>query len=567
MDLVRNALPALLVVAAATAAHAAPPLRLSTPLERLAAPATAVISPLQFDAGVYAQLRQAGDAVIAGFPLGAEPVDLEVSRFDVLAPGARVVLGSAAGDIDLPRPDVVLLRGTVRGAAGSRVYLALSPHGSNGFVELGERRYIIATRPALQGSPTIVYELGDLPPAALPQSSFVCGTDELQGPAPMEFPQPAGAGAGAPTCAVAAQIAIETDWEFTQFFDGSTAASTAYATQLLGAVAEIYEGDVGVSLLISFLRVWGDESDPWTEDGAQAQLQQFRNYWQANMEAVERQTAHFMTTRSLSGAGGVAYLPGLCQGSFAYGLSGHLNGSFPYPLEDHNGENWDLLVVAHELGHNFGAPHTHSMTPPIDGCASGQCETADQGTIMSYCHVCAGGVANIILHFHQRTLDEGIIPFLKFDLPCELVQGELQITGQPSPETACVGGPASFTVLATGPGPISYQWRKDLVAISGANAATYAIAAAAASDAGSYDVELSSPCGSITSASAPLTVTTCGGGNCPWDCAGGDGQVSVVDFLALLNEWGQVDTSCDIDGGGVNAVDFLALLQHWGACP
>ena len=54
---------------------------------------------------------------------------------------------------------------------------------------------------------------------------------------------------------------------------------------------------------------------------------------------------------------------------------------------------------------------------------------------------------------------------------------------------------------------------------------------------------------------------------CPWDCADGDGQVGIVDFLAPLGQWSQVDTSCDFDGGGVGIVDFLALLANWGACP
>jgi hypothetical protein len=58
------------------------------------------------------------------------------------------------------------------------------------------------------------------------------------------------------------------------------------------------------------------------------------------------------------------------------------------------------------------------------------------------------------------------------------------------------------------------------------------------------------------------------GDPCPWDCAEpSDGQVSVVDFLALLAEWGQVGTPCDVDGGGVGVTDFLALLANWGACP
>ncbi len=53
---------------------------------------------------------------------------------------------------------------------------------------------------------------------------------------------------------------------------------------------------------------------------------------------------------------------------------------------------------------------------------------------------------------------------------------------------------------------------------------------------------------------------------CPWDCADGDGTVGINDFLALLGQWGQVD-SCDFDGSGVGVTDFLEMLGNWGPCP
>jgi hypothetical protein len=53
---------------------------------------------------------------------------------------------------------------------------------------------------------------------------------------------------------------------------------------------------------------------------------------------------------------------------------------------------------------------------------------------------------------------------------------------------------------------------------------------------------------------------------CPWDCGDGDGNVGIVDFLALLAQWGSPG-SCDFDGGGVGINDFLDLLANWGPCP
>ncbi len=53
---------------------------------------------------------------------------------------------------------------------------------------------------------------------------------------------------------------------------------------------------------------------------------------------------------------------------------------------------------------------------------------------------------------------------------------------------------------------------------------------------------------------------------CPGDCGDGDGVVGIVDFLALLAQWGQVGTPCDLDGSGVGITDFLELLANWGPC-
>lgn len=56
-------------------------------------------------------------------------------------------------------------------------------------------------------------------------------------------------------------------------------------------------------------------------------------------------------------------------------------------------------------------------------------------------------------------------------------------------------------------------------------------------------------------------------GACPWDCGDGDGEVGIIDFLALLAQWGRTGTPCDFDGTGVGINSFLDLLAAWGPCP
>ena len=86
--------------------------------------------------------------------------------------------------------------------------------------------------------------------------------------------------------------------------------------------------------------------------------------------------------------------------------------------------------------------------------------------------------------------------------------GAPTITTQPTSQSLAVGASATFTVVATGSSTLSYQWRKDGTAVSGATSASYAISTVASSDAGSYDVVVTNSIGSVTSSAATLTVTT-----------------------------------------------------------
>ncbi len=81
------------------------------------------------------------------------------------------------------------------------------------------------------------------------------------------------------------------------------------------------------------------------------------------------------------------------------------------------------------------------------------------------------------------------------------------ITTQPQSVTVTAGQTATFSVVASGTAPLSYQWKKNSTAISGATAASYTTPAAATTDSGStFTVTVSNTAGSVTSNAATLTV-------------------------------------------------------------
>jgi len=81
------------------------------------------------------------------------------------------------------------------------------------------------------------------------------------------------------------------------------------------------------------------------------------------------------------------------------------------------------------------------------------------------------------------------------------------ITAQPINQTVVVGQQATFAVVASGSAPLTYQWSKNGVAISGATSASYTTPTTVIGDSGSTFVStVGNGSGSVTSTSAVLTV-------------------------------------------------------------
>lgn len=349
-----------------------------------------------------------GGGRLERFPLGAvRDATLDLRPIDPFAGDAEIEVVGAGGTSAAPSGDVgIHLAGTVAGVEGSLALLSVSEAGEFGYVEAGGHAYVVTSGPYGLGLPTTSYDLTTIPESFVRANPWECATEGPDG-----VPQVPGAGgdgdggvAGATPCRQM-RLAFDTDYEFLQLFGGNVNAAKGYVATLASALTTIYARDVSSRLHVGYLRLWQTSADPWTATTTSAQLEEFAGHWGANFASLSRDLAHFLSGRGLGG--GVAYLPGLCAGS-PYGLSANLAGSFPTPIVNNSGSNWDIIVVAHEIGHNFGAPHTHSYSPPIDGCGLSpqDCSAADTdtGTIMSYCHLCSGGTSNIRLEFHPQNV-------------------------------------------------------------------------------------------------------------------------------------------------------------------
>jgi hypothetical protein len=345
-------------------------------------------------------------AEFAQFPLtNGDMVAIELERIGLaqLEIGIQVDGSPALGLLD--GLDLSVWRGKVAGEADSQVALSFSQEGIFGWVLARGELHHLMSRGADQVwmlSEQRLIELGG-------QGGVRCASDQLAENvrAPRTAPTISGNKAYGPSLYVC-PIALETDYQLYQVFGGNLTAEGAYVTSLITWASYRYEEQIGTVLTYPYVQFYTTSNDPWHAQDVGGNcidvLYEFQASWQNNIPAGGA-IGHMLSGANLGC--GVAWLPGLCNSPWNFSVSGNIDGSVSFPVQVAP-TNWDFMVMTHELGHNFNAAHTHDYCPPLDECAPpgyfGGCQTqqtcTNQGTLMSYCHLCNGGLSNITTYFH-----------------------------------------------------------------------------------------------------------------------------------------------------------------------
>ena len=120
---------------------------------------------------------------------------------------------------------------------------------------------------------------------------------------------------------------------------------------IFAQVFSIY-ANAGFTVQISEFLIW-DTEDPYTGSTSE-KLNQFRERHWTLMADGTRWNGDLAHLVGFTGGGGIAYIDVICNDWYAYAYSAINNGFANIPTY-----SWTVMVLAHELGHNFGAPHTH----------------------------------------------------------------------------------------------------------------------------------------------------------------------------------------------------------------
>jgi hypothetical protein len=355
--------------------------------------------------------------VMRGVPLPVGPaVDLELDRlrFDFSSVGVFVDGKRSRFDPG----DMTLWSGKVRGVENSDVQLCFSSQGSYGWIFNGIEYTHVSSTPGEDGTwklarvrmisdQTMMRAGNGLPPST-------CMLDQM-GPTPGSGGGVQVDDSGPPTFGAATKLelkqAIETDWQLYQLWNDLNAEQT-YVMALLAAKSARYDSQVDIVVTYPYVQFYTTANDPWTsQDGGGSSvdlLYEFQAAWKFNIPGGAH-LAHFLSGASLGG--GVAWVDVLCNPEYGFAVSGNINGGLTFPVTQ-GSNTWDFMVFAHETGHNVGTWHTHDYCPPLDECAPsgyfGSCQSQQacisNGTIMSYCHLCSGGMSNITTFFHPTVV-------------------------------------------------------------------------------------------------------------------------------------------------------------------
>jgi len=439
----------------------------------LAGLAQANAAEIELSKSTMAKLRAlpAGEQIsLDGFPVGpAVNRAVRFHRVEVYAPNAHVYLVTEEGQKELPHSTRTYLRGYAQDGS-ARVAMSLNADGSfaEGNGSGPDGAFVLRGKSDASGAHHIAAQTLESTIPAGYHYSYKCGNEgELMDlRAPNEAASSAlsansmNAVASAPSAFRFATVAVDTDSLFmSQLFSNNLTSATNWIAQMFNTMNTMYENDLNVQLVqgTTFLRV---STDPYGNisnvPADRIDLDRFGTYWQAHYGTEKRSFATLLSGRgpcSSCGAGcvncsasGIAWINQFCQAGFVGDGGGGPNADFigSYSVvQVFASQTIDpnaaiaARLTGHELGHNFGAAHTHctdkntghffTATNTIDQCYNGEgathslgsgqcydgntlsCPAGGAGSIMSYCNISGCGQDNL-LQFNGTQISATLAP-------------------------------------------------------------------------------------------------------------------------------------------------------------
>lgn len=195
------------------------------------------------------------------------------------------------------------------------------------------------------------------------------------------------------------RLAMAATGEYTQFHGGTKASAMAEIVTLVNRVTAVYEREVAVRLVLinnNDAIVYTDAAtDPYNDDLLADNI--------ANTNQVIGVANYDVGHLLHVGSGGVGYVGAACVANIKAG--GYSGGPEP------KGDAYYIDLVAHEMGHQLGAPHTYNGS--TGSCNQGRSdadawEPGSGSTIMAYAGTC--GAENLQQrtdeYFHSGSYDD-----------------------------------------------------------------------------------------------------------------------------------------------------------------
>jgi hypothetical protein len=397
---------------------------------------------------------KAGDQLrIDKFPISAaSAASIVFHPAKVYSDDAHLYVQTASGTQEIPRSNRIFLRGYSDDGT-TRVAMSLNPDGSfaegsgdspdGSFALSSNGKGILSAKRLESTIPSTMkldFQCGN------ETASMAVSTDSLE--RSLGLSPPKSKMTNATTKLKLATVAVDTDSLFmSKLFSNNTTTASNWIASMFNAMNAMYERDLSVELEegTTIFRT-NAATDPYTSasdvpaDGTDLDI--FGAYWKANESPVPRTFATLLSGRGpCSGnscsASGIAWIDQYCQKGFIGNGSDTIGSYSVVQVFSSLAIDPQAAIAArltgHELGHNFGAYHTHCTdastgnaptgSNTIDKCVSGEVDngvacysgttscptngtTVTAGTIMSYCNIkgCPTAGSQNLLQFHPAQI-------------------------------------------------------------------------------------------------------------------------------------------------------------------